>query len=70
MSATPETGTAQLLTAKEAATLLGVSVSYVRNCTLPKVMLPGGRGTGRCVVRIRRADLDAWIADHAMPRSA
>ena len=59
----------QLLTAKEAAAQLGVSVSYIRNSDLPKVALPSGRGTKRAIVRVRQSDLDAWVASH-MKRSA
>lgn len=61
---------AALLTVKEAAIRLGVSESYVRNCDLPKVALPSGRGTKRNVVRVRESDLDAWVDAHAMKRSA
>ena len=49
-----------VLTQKEAATLLRVSVSYLRQSDCPKLLLPG-RGK-RPLVRYYRIDLLAWAA--------
>lgn len=62
--------TGQLLTVKEAAALLKVSQSYLRNCDCPKVRLPGGRGDGRHVIRFDRAELQEWVQSHRVKRSA
>lgn len=60
----------QLLTIKEAAELLHVSASYLRNSDCPKVRLPGAKGDGRQVIRFNRADLLAWVASHSVGRVA
>ena len=45
---------------REAAAYLGVSVSYLRASTCPKVLLPGTGPRGKPLVRYRLADLDRW----------
>lgn len=59
-----------LLTIREAAQLLHVSTSYLRNSDCPKIRLPGGRGDGRQVIRFDRAELLAWVASHSVGRVA
>jgi excisionase family DNA binding protein len=53
-----------LLTEREAAQLLGVSLTYLRRLRraglVPAVRLPATRGT-RGTIRYSRRDLDAWI---------
>jgi hypothetical protein len=49
-----------LLRQKEAAAMLGVSVTYLRNSDCPKVRLPGNGPKGRDSVRYRPEDLKAW----------
>ena len=51
----------ELLTQREAATLLRVSVSYLRASDCPKVLLPSGGPKQKPLVRYRRSDLDAWL---------
>lgn len=48
----------KLMRQKEAASLLGVSVSYLRGSDCPKVLLPS-RGK-RSLVRYRESELLAW----------
>jgi excisionase family DNA binding protein len=56
----------RLLTARQLADLLGVSVETVLRWTrrgdLPAIRLPGG------ALRYRGAELDAWIEGRATPR--
>lgn len=56
------------LTQKEAATLMRVSVAYLRNSDCPKVLLPSGRGR-RPLVRYLRKDLDTWMQRWRVARS-
>ena len=53
-----------LLTEREAAQLLGVSLTYLRRLRraglVPAVRLPAARGT-RGAIRYSRRDLDVWI---------
>jgi hypothetical protein len=48
------------LTQKAAARLLGVSVSWLRCSTAPRVLLPGNGAGGRPLLRYDRAALLAW----------
>ncbi len=48
------------LTQKAAARLLGVSVSFLRSSSAPRVMLPGNGPGGRPLLRYDRAALLAW----------
>lgn len=70
-SATPADGPVpdadQLLTQREAAALLRVSVSYLRASDCLKVLLPG-RGV-RPLVRYRRRELLAWVEHWTARRS-
>jgi hypothetical protein len=50
------------LTQKEAASLLRVSVSYLRASSCPKQLLPGNGPRGRQVVRYLRDEVLAWGA--------
>lgn len=52
--------TDQLLTQREAAALLRVSVRYLRDSHCPKVLLPGAKGTSRKLVRYSRDAVLAW----------
>jgi hypothetical protein len=49
-----------LLTQKQAAAMLAVSVSYLRASSCPKVLLPSGGKVGKPVVRYQRQDVLAW----------
>lgn len=53
-----------LLTQKEAAAGLRVSVSYLRASDCPKVFLPGNGPNGQDLVRYRPEDMAAWIQGH------
>lgn len=55
----------ELLTQRQAAGFLKVSISYLRASDCPKVLLPG-RGR-RPLVRYRRSDLVAWAARWTTP---
>jgi hypothetical protein len=48
------------LTQKEAATLLRVSVAYLRSSSCPKHHLPGNGPRGKPLVRYRRTEVLAW----------
>lgn len=48
-----------LLTQRQAAAYLGVSVSYLRASNCRQVKLPGNGPKGKALVRYRKADLDA-----------
>lgn len=50
----------RLLKQHEAASLLGVSVSYLRASSCPKLLLPGNGRRGRPIVRYRREDVERW----------
>jgi hypothetical protein len=50
------------LTQKEAASLLRVSVSYLRASSCPKQLLPGNGPRGRQVVRYLRDEVLGWGA--------
>jgi excisionase family DNA binding protein len=56
----------RLLTLSAVATILAIRESkayeLARRGELPTVAIPGGK-----YVRVRRADLDAWIAQHLLP---
>ena len=54
------TTTDALLTQREAADLLKVSVSYLRSSCCPKVLLPGTGPRGRPLVRYLRSDVLNW----------
>jgi helix-turn-helix protein len=49
-----------LLTQREAARLLKVSQSYLRESNCPKLLLPGHGERGRHLVRYLRADVMEW----------
>jgi hypothetical protein len=60
----------QELTQREAATLLRVSVSYLRASSCPKHLLPGNGKRGRPLVRYRREEVLAWGAARSLnPRT-
>lgn len=50
----------RLIAQREAAAYLGVSVSYLRASSCPKLLLPGTGPRGKPLVRYRLSDLDAW----------
>jgi hypothetical protein len=52
----------ELLTQKEAAALLRVSVAYLRASACPKLLLPGGGAKQKPLVRYLRSDVLAWAA--------
>ena len=52
----------QELTQREAASVLRVSVSYLRASSCPKHLLPGNGKRGRPLVRYRRDELLSWGA--------
>ena len=54
------------LTQREAASLLRVSVSYLRASSCPKHLLPGNGARGRPLVRYRRDDVLAWGAARSL----
>jgi len=54
------TAAPMLLTQKEAADLLAVSVSYLRASSCPKVLLPGTGPRGKPLVRYVHADVLGW----------
>ena len=60
----PEVAAAKLLRPAEAARLLGVSVSYLRDSSCPKVMLPSkGRGF-KPFIRYVPAEVLAWAMEN------
>jgi hypothetical protein len=61
--------TRQLLRQKEAAMLLGVSVSWLRASSCPKVLIPGNGPKGRPIVRYDPADLEAWKETHRVKQA-
>lgn len=52
-------GSEQLMTQREAADLLRVSVSYLRASDCPKVLLPSNGK--RALVRYRQSEVLAWL---------
>jgi hypothetical protein len=54
----------RLVPQKAAAAYLGVSVSYLRASSCPKVLLPGTGPRGKALVRYRLTDLDAWTGSY------
>lgn len=50
----------ELLTQREAAALLRVSVAYLRASSCPKILLPGRGDRGKPLVRYLRSDVLAW----------
>ena len=50
----------ELLTQREAANLLKVSVSYLRASSCPKLLLPSSGSQGKPLVRYLRSDVLAW----------
>jgi hypothetical protein len=50
----------ELLTQKEAAGVLKVSVAYLRTSSCPKLLLPGSGPRGKPLVRYLRSDVLAW----------
>jgi ribosomal protein S12 len=54
--ATPE----RLVSQREAAAFLGVSQSYLRASSCPKVLLPGNGPKDRPLVRYRLSDVATW----------
>ena len=59
----------QLLTAEEAARVLGLKTSTIRRLTYTRE-LPCVRPTGRRCVRYRRSDLEALIRERTQPMRA
>lgn len=57
------------LTQKEAASLLRVSVSYLRASSCPKHLLPGNGRRGKELVRYRRDEVLAWGSARTLARS-
>jgi hypothetical protein len=53
--------TETLMTQKEAAAMLRVSVAYLRASDCPKVLLPGNGPARKPLVRYRRADVERWL---------
>ncbi len=53
------------LTQKRAATLLGVSVGWLRHSNCPKVLLPGNGPKGKPMLRYFRDDVLAWAKTQA-----
>lgn len=49
-----------LLTQRDAADLLKVSVSYLRSSSCPKVLLPGNGPRRKPLVRYLRSDVLSW----------
>jgi hypothetical protein len=58
----------QLLTQKEAAAWLRVSVSWLRASSCPKRLLPGNGSAGKPVVRYDPRQVEEWIEAWNMPR--
>src|SRR5262245_43520752 len=58
--------TGEMLTQREAAALLRVSPSYIRNSDCPKILLPGNGRRAKPVVRYRRNDILAWAESFAV----
>ena len=56
----PHLSADELLTQREAAALLRVSVAYVRASTCPKLLLPGSGPCGKPLVRYVRSDVLSW----------
>jgi hypothetical protein len=59
-----------LLTQREAASLLRVGVSYLRASDCPKVLLPGNGAKARPLVRYRRSEVMAWAERWTVRASA
>ena len=57
---------APILTQKEAADLLRVSVSYLRASSCPKCLLQGNGPRGRLLVPYLRSDVLAWFASRQL----
>jgi hypothetical protein len=53
-------GPAPIMTQKEAAGFLRVSVAYLRASSCPKLLLQGNGPRGRATVRYSREDVLAW----------
>ena len=58
--ASPTPGLPEVLTQREAAKLLQVSVAYLPASACPKYLLPGNGPRCKPLVRYRRADVLAW----------
>jgi len=56
----------RLVPQRDAAAHLGVSVSYLRASSCPKVLLPGNGPRGKPLVRYRLSDLDRWAEAHRL----
>jgi hypothetical protein len=52
--------TEPLLTQREAAAMLRVSVAWLRASECPKVLLPGNGPKRRPVVRYRESEINGW----------
>ncbi|WP_298589707.1 helix-turn-helix domain-containing protein [uncultured Kocuria sp.] len=63
----PPTGSEELLTTSQAAALAGISHTYLRNLTSEGVLPVQYRGSHR---RIRRSDVQAWLARQGEDGSA
>lgn len=60
----------QLLKQKEAALLVGVSVSWLRASSCPKVLIPGNGPKGRPLVRYDPEDLERWKESHRVRQAS
>jgi hypothetical protein len=56
----PHVESDKLLTQREAASVLNVSVAYLRASTCPKLLLPGSGPRGKPLVRYLRSDVLSW----------
>jgi hypothetical protein len=56
----------RLMTQRESAAYLDVSVSYLRASSCPKLLLPGTGPRGKPLVRYRLSDLDAWTGSYRL----
>lgn len=52
----------RLMTQREAAALLAVSVRYLRESSCPKVLLPGHGARGKQLVRYDATEVQEWAA--------
>jgi hypothetical protein len=50
----------EVLTQREVAALLKVSVAYIRASACPKLLLPGSGARGKPLVRYLRSDVLSW----------
>ena len=58
--AKPSTVSDGLLSQRDAAGILNVSVAYLRASDCPKILLPGNGKSAKPLVRYRLSDVHAW----------